>query len=213
MATNRGSILEANMKMGRMTVAVGSLLALCMMCEPTWAQTVRFPMIARSYVAWMVRAFDQCAVPNVTAISGSGLPTSGCLATNLTSDSTITMGFARLIVSTRSRRAVLYGRGFHFGDRVRLQLTLRVSQNGVNTKSLGKKNVTYSDITVHCPSPTSAPFGFVARLNGAIVATADLATQCDTPTGLAAGNIEIVNAALLNIDNANKPFAVPGVLR
>jgi hypothetical protein len=69
--------------------------------------------------------------------------------------------------------------------------------------------VTFSDLTVQCGT---TPFGFVANARGTIAGSVLLSTCLGTNSGLSTGNIEIIDAALVNHDT-NKVFAHPGILR
>ncbi len=175
---------------------------------------VQFPTIARRYSAWMVRAMDECN-PATLSVTSPGVPTGGCFQTNVVTDDVITMHFARLIVTARSRRAVVFGRGLQFGKRVRVQLTLRTTHKGLSVKHPPgtNKTVTFQDTTLLCPNPTTNPFGFTVLQNGALLGIANLQNCLGTSlSGLATGNIEITDAALINVDNG-KVFARPGILR
>jgi len=158
---------------------------------------------------------DPCSASNV-AVVGSGLPATGCIQANSTTDSTITMKSARLTLSAKTGKVTLFGTGFQFGSRVAAQLKLRVTKPGQHTLHPGATStVTFQDITVMCPN---APFWFGARPNGSIAAKADLAdclSDNGQPTGLASGSIEVLDSALVDIDSTppNKVFARPGFVR
>jgi hypothetical protein len=188
------------------------LAALALLAASANAQTVPFPRLARYYITWMARAMDQCTAPTLSVVNPPGEPPA-CPQVNGTTDNTITMGFARLAVTSRGRIG-LFVTGLPFTARVRIQLTLRVTRNVTTVKHPpgSNKRVTFQDVTIQCPPPATSPFGLVASGRGAIAARMTL-ESCLTNTALATGNIEILNSALLDIDNGNKVFAVPGILR
>ncbi|GIW45844.1 MAG: hypothetical protein KatS3mg077_3126 [Candidatus Binatia bacterium] len=188
-------------------VASGLLLA----GGKSWAQ-VQFPKVARSFSAWLVRAFDPCTPGGLTVVS-PGLPAQGCLTSATTVDDQMTMDFGKVRVTKDTGKLKLFGRGMIPGGRVKVQLSVRVTKTGVNTKSPTKSNarVTFEDQTVICGPP---PFGFVIVFpTGVLGASIDLADCLSPYPGLATGNIEILDVALVNADNGNKVFARPGVVR
>ena len=200
------------MKTGRIAAAIGVVVGGVLAAQPLLAQTVPFPTAARFYVTWMARAMDQCT-PSGMSVTSPGLPSAGCLQANSATDSTINMSWARLTLAARTGKILLVGRGFQFGSRVRAQLTLRVTRKPQSTKHpQGSNSVTFEDVNVLCPVQ---PFWVVARRNGALIGSArlsDCLTQSGYQPGLANGNIEILDAALLNVDS-NKIFAKPGYVR
>jgi hypothetical protein len=201
--------LEVIMKTGRIAAAIGIFVGGALAVQPVLAQTAPFPTAARNYTAWMARAMDQCSPTTVSVVSTPGLPTTGCYQANSTTDSVITMKYARLTVSSKTGKLALFGSGFPFGARVTTQLTLRVTKRTQATKHPpGPKTVTFEDVTVQCPN---TPFWFVARPNGSVLGSVRL-SDCLTTPGLATGNIEILDSALINVDTG-KVFARPGILR
>jgi hypothetical protein len=126
----------------------------------------------------------------------------------------MTMKFAHLVVNKLTGKIILIGRGLVPGGRVMVQLVLRNTTNGRTTKHppLTGQRVTFVDTTIQCPG--MSPFGFVVRANG-VVSGQDTLVNCLGPaqSSLAFGNVEIIDAALLNRDNGNKQFAKPGLLR
>ncbi|MBI3784118.1 MAG: hypothetical protein HY270_12035 [Deltaproteobacteria bacterium] len=192
----------------RLSLVVGALVA-----GVVWsgsAQAVQpFPTVTRDFNAWMVRAYDQC-MPGMMSVVGSGLPGSGCLAVNTTTDSTITMNSAKIAVRKITGKVAMFGFGFQAGARVKVQLTLRVTKFGQTVKHPPGTNkfVTFADTTVQCGT---TPFGFVANARGTIAASVSLSTCLGPNFGLATGNIEIIDAALVNNDTG-LVFAHPGIL-
>jgi len=176
------------------------------------AQTVQFPKVARSFSASLVRAFDPCT-PGGLTVTSPQLPSSGCLTTASIVDDQMTMDFGKVRIARGSGKIKLFGRGMVPGGRVKVQLTVRVTKNGVNTKHPPKTNarVTFADQSVICGPP---PFGFVIVYPTGVLGASINLSDCLAPyPGLATGNIEIVDIALVNADNGNKVFARPGVLR
>jgi hypothetical protein len=201
---------EATTKGGTTFAVILAVLAL--LAVPARAQTVPFPRLARYYITWMARAMDQCTAPSLTVVNPPGEPPA-CPQVNSTTDNTITMGFARLAVTSRGRIG-LFVTGLPFTARVRVQLTLRVTRSVTQVKHPpgSNKRVTFQDVTIQCPPAASSPFGLVANNRGAIAARMTLAS-CLANTALTTGNIEILDSALIDVDNGNKVFAVPGILR
>lgn len=164
------------------------------------AQAQQFPKTAKRFSVWMARAFDECT-PGTLSVLGSGVPNSGCVASNTSTDSSTSMNLAKVLL-TSAGRIKLFGRGFTFGDVVRVRLELRVTRRNVLTKHPASTNatVTFSDVTIDCPP---SPDAFAVRPNGAIVASTDL-QSCLSPYGnLATGspnpnNIEILRASIVN---------------
>jgi hypothetical protein len=172
---------------------------------------VQFPKVTRNYSATLARAMDEC-IPSGLSVIGSGLPTTGCVATNLVTDDQMTFDAAKIEIRAKSGRIKVSGRGFPLGARVRLQLLVRVTKDGMLTKHPPSTNqrVTFSDQTLLCgPSP----FGFVTSARGILAGTTDLSTCVAPNGGLASGNIEVLEAALVNVDNSDRVFARPGILR
>jgi len=200
------------MKTGRIAAAIGMVVGGALAAQSVLAQTVPFPTAARRYQAWMVRAMDQCSASTVSVV-GTGLPSNGCAQTNATTDSEITMKVARLTISKATGKMALFGRGFVFGNRVSARLTLRVTKQGQATSPApGSNSVTFTDATIMCPN---APFWFVARQAGTLAGSiklSDCLQQNGDASGLSTGNIEILDAELVNIDSG-KVFARPGILR
>jgi hypothetical protein len=202
---------EATLK-GGTTFAI-FLVALALLATPAGAQTVPFPKLARYYITWMARAMDQCTAPTLSVVNPPGEPPA-CPQVNSTTDNILTLGFARLAVTARGRIG-LFATGLPFTARVRIQLTLRVTRTVTTVKHPpgSNKRVTFQDVIVQCPPPATSPFGLVANGRGAIAARMTLESCLSPNTTLATGNIEILDSALLDIDNGNKVFAVPGILR
>jgi hypothetical protein len=126
------------------------------------------------------------------------------------------MGFARVRVSRSPARIKVYGRGFTFGDVVRVRLQLRVTKSNTNVKHppLFNQKVTFADQTIDCPK---SPDAFTVRPNGALAASTDL-VACLSPNGGLAGalaktnNIEILDVSLVSAVSG-KEIARAGVVR
>ena len=171
---------------------------------------IPFPTSARGYAAWMARAFDECN-PATVSVVGANLPAAGCVAAS--TDNSMTMTFARLIVSARTGSVLVYGRGMPSGARVRVNLTLRTTRHNLLTKHpSGVNSVTFQDTVASCPNPSTSPFGYTVRPNGALLGVSKLNSCLGPNSGLAMGNVEIIDAALVNIDSG-KTFAHPGLVR
>lgn len=167
------------------------------------------PRFARQYMAWMARAMDQCTTPTTTVLGGPTLPGGGCVQANSDTDDSMTMLQARLVANAKTGNIILTGKGFQFGTRVKAQLRLRVTKANQNTPQDPDASVTFEDVTVQCPDTL---VGFPARVNGNLVGKTNL-NQCGLPyPGLASGNIEILEAVLINADTG-RVFARPGLRR
>jgi hypothetical protein len=212
MVANQMSYQEARMKKQGLRVTVVATvtgLSLCMATHTAGAQQVSFPRLARSFSAWMARAMDQCAAPTLSVVNPAGAGVA-CPQTNSVTDNTLSMRFAKMRVTARGRVG-LFGTGFTLGDALRLRLTLRVTQIAGQVKHPpgSNKRVTFPDQTIDCPK---SPDAFLARPNGAVVGRTDLGA-CLAPFGnLQHGNIEILDAELINVNNG-KTVAIPGILR
>lgn len=202
-------------QMSAMAVAAGFLASTAGLVHAQAA----FPTRSGNYAASMVRAMDSCTPSGLTVI-GAGVPTVGCLQANSVTDNSLTMKNARVVVSRRTGKVIVTGKGFPFGARVKVQLDLRVTRKGLTTKNPVATNqtVTFQDVTVICPTP---PFQFLANARGGLAGRVALADCLGSNSGLVApaatgqppvANIEILGAVLLNADNG-KVVARPGILR
>ena len=166
-----------------------------------------FPTVPRrtkNFDVSMVRAMDECTSPTLI-VTSPNMPLLACPQTNTVTDDTLGMQKAKLRI-TKSGKVRLLGRGFAVGDTVRLRLTARTTRQNVTT-NMGTGSVTFSDVTVDCPlDPNAIP----VKLNGSISITFELGACFAPTTGLALGNIEILQARLVNVANGSA-FAVPGV--
>ena len=209
-------------------VVVATVMSLAFLVHAAAAQNPDIPKLANSYHVFLARAYDQCQFaedgpgPSVSVLDVNnnhqpfaGLPATGCLAQNNDTDSQLPMKVARLLVNKRGRIAV-FGTGFPFGARIKVELTLRVTRavDGVLHPKLGTSEVTFEDTTIQCPNTF---FGFPVRGSGSLAGTTTLAACLGSNSGLAGGagaraNIEILDAALINVDTG-KPLAHPGILR
>src|SRR5262249_21717534 len=139
------------------------------------------------------------------------VPNGDCLQANTATDNMVGMRFAKMRVTQRGRVG-LFAQGFTLGDALRIRLTLRVTQRTNQTKHPpgSNKKITFPDTTVDCPK---APDAFLARPNGAVVGRTDLGACLAPFNNLNMGNIEILGASLINVNNANKAVGVPGIVR
>ncbi len=184
---------------------------------------VSLPRMAQSFSTYFARAYDPCVLPVddgpgpvVTVVSPTNVPGIGCLSSNSATDSVLSMSYAKLLVNNRGRIG-LFGAGFPFGARVKVQLSLRVTRKVGSVKHPLASNqmVTFQDVTILCP--TSA-FGFPVRPSGGVVGVTTLAACLGTSNAGLAGvagapaNIEVLGAQLINLDNS-LPLANPGIVR
>jgi hypothetical protein len=199
--------------LGGIGVAVAGLIGLLVAAQAAQAQ-VPYPKKALNYATWLARAMDPCTGGAPVSVVGGG-SANGCPQANVLTDNDgvppgATMSFARLVVrktGNKNGRINLAGRGFNPGQRMQVQLKLRVTQVFSNTSS------TFEDFTIAC-GPNPLTLCFTARLNGAVagsISLADCLAQSGQPIGLANGNIEIRDSALLNCDTG-KIIATPGIL-
>jgi hypothetical protein len=187
-------------------MAVG-LLSLVMMTPRANAAQANFPTLARGFSSWLARAMDQCN-PSTLSVVTPNLPPGGCPQANVVTDNTLTMRFARVRVSSQGSIG-LFGAGFTLGDALRVRLTLRVTKPGIATKHNGINRVTFVDQTVDCPK---SPDAYLVRPNGAVAGRTDLAACLAPDSGLSQGNIEIIDAALVNA-STGAIVGVPGIFR
>jgi len=212
-----------------------SLMSVAVLAQGAFA-VAPFPTQGRTFATYLVRAYDDCTAPGISVVANPSDPGGGCLMTNTTTDNVppgspqgATMKWARLTVSKfpgnggGQGRIQLIGVGFQSGQRVAVQLTLRTSKLESKVKHLPgpgtNKFLTFEDTTVQCgPGPLTGPMCadgvFTARPNGLIAGSVTLSgclTSNGEAIGLARGNVEIIDAALLNCDTG-KILAVPGIL-
>jgi hypothetical protein len=192
-----------------------------------FANHAQFPARANRYRVAMVRAMDQCTGGAVSVV-GATVPNGDCLQANTVTDDPpvpgATMNSGTLTVSRTANsdgRVGFMGTGFDPGARLSIQLTLRTTQSGIHTKHPpgSNKRVTYQDYTVSCGNQVAAPgcgaglSAFGARATGAVVgheSLKDCMTQSGVPVGLTVGNIEVLDASLVNCDTG-KVIAKPGI--
>lgn len=153
---------------------------------------------------WLARAMDECTAPTLTVLTPN-LPAAACPQANAVTDDTLTLTTMRLI-ETQTGRMTLYGRGLALGDALRVHLNLRVTRTGVTT-NLGTQDVTFSDVSIDCPK---APDAFVVGTLGTVLGTTALSACLDPNAGLAQGNVEILDASVVNVING-ETVAVPGL--
>jgi hypothetical protein len=210
---NQMSHQEARMKKQGLRVAgiamATGLLSLVVATHTAVAQQANFPRLARGFSSWLARAMDQCAAPTLSVVNPSGAGVA-CPQANSVTDSTLSMRFAKMRVTARGRVG-LFATGFTLGDALRIRLTLRVTQIAGQVKHPpgSNKRVTFPDLTIDCPK---APDAFLARPNGAVVGRTDFGACLAPSSNLQNGNIEILDAELINVNNG-KTVAIPGVLR
>ena len=205
--------------LGGIGVTVAGLIGLLVAVQPAGA-VVSLPSKALNYTTWLVRAMDPCS-PTTVSVAIMNSPAAGCIQSNNVTDNSVspgaTMKWARLAVRKSSNhlgRIGIFGAGFYGGQRMQVQLMLRVTKPGQNTKHPPAVNtVTYQDVVVQCGNgPITGCF--TANLNGVVAGSMtlkDCLTQNSEPTGLATGNIQILDSALVNCDT-HKIIATPGIL-
>lgn len=220
-------------------ISAVSLMAVAVLAQGAFA-IAPFGTVGRSFTSYMVRAYDDCTAPGISVVSNPSDPGGGCLMANTVTDDVppgsptgATMKWARLTVTKfpsnggGQGKIQLVGVGFQSGQRVAVRLTVRTShiegkvkQHNLGTKGPGtNKFLTFEDATVECgPGPLTGAMCsgevFTARPNGLVAGSTTLSSCLTTnglPVGLAKGNMEIVDAALVNCDTG-KVFAVPGIL-
>src|SRR5262249_1114094 len=214
----------------RLTLAVLATtgMSLCM-AHVAFANHAQFPINAKKYFTTLVRAMDQCTSGTVSVVGsgpiggppGTTDPAGGCIQANTVTDDPPAPGatFTRAQLAVVRNGATFQGKirtfGFGFvpGQRIKVQLTLRTTQIVGTTKHPpgSNKRVTFQDVTLQCGVGTGGCF--TARPSGALIgqmSIADCLTQNGVANGVRIGNIEILDAALINCDT-NKIFAVPGI--
>jgi hypothetical protein len=201
-----GQIMAAQKGQRAVMVASVAWLGVVMAVQGAFAQ-VPFPRPERTknFDVKMVRAMDACTAPTLT-VTDAGMPAAACPQTNSITDDVLTMENAKLRL-TRSGKIRLLGKGFTVGDTLRLRLILRVTQQNVTT-NMGLQTVTFQDVTVDCPP---APDAIPVKLNGSISSGFELGACLSPTSGLQLGNIEILEARLLNTGNG-RAVAAPGVV-
>ena len=202
-------------------IVVTTIMSLAFLVQDAGA-IVAFPQVAQAYRTYFARAYDQCVPsadgpgPTVTVVAQvPSVPSVACLAQNSATDTVLTMRYALLLVNNRGRVG-LFGTGFPFGGRVKVQLNLRVTRKVTNVKHPPSANakVTFVDLTITCPTTA---FGFPVRPSGGVVGTTTLASCLGGNSGLAGvggspANIEILGAQIINVDTG-LPLATSGIVR
>ncbi len=175
------------------------------------------PVKAKTYSINFARAFDACVGPGVTLVNPSNV--GACSQANLVTDGTVTaINTASLKIGVSASKGVslkLKGKGIVPSVKVGLQMTLRTS-NG-STASPAPPNKTYNDETFVCGTTDgdTCEHYFAVDTNGKLSAKQtlkDCLDRNDLPDVLASGNIEILDAKLINCDTG-KVIATAGVLQ
>ncbi len=206
--------------LGGIGALVAGVIGLGVAVQPAGA-AVLLPTKALNYTTWLARAMDPCS-PATVSVATTNSPAAGCLQSNTTTDDSVspgaTMKFARLAVRKSGNhhgRVSVFGSGFYAGQRMKVQLIIRVTKPGQTTlhpHQVGK-SVTFQDVSIACGN-SSITGCFTANLNGAVAGSMsleDCLTQNGEPIGLATGNIQILDSALVNCDTG-KVIATPGIL-
>lgn len=194
-------------------IAVTALLALFV--TQTWAQ-VSVPVKAKTYNVNFARAMDECVGPGVTIVSPGNV--GACLQANTLTDSTVAkMDTASLKIAVNAKKGPtmkLKGKGIApAGTKIGLQLTLRTT-NAAGSPSGAK---TYNDETITCGDTDGdvCEHFFTVDTEGKLSGKQtlkDCLDKNDLPETLASGNIELLDAALINCDTG-KDIAKAGLLQ
>jgi len=194
--------------------AAALLVSVALHSQAARAQT---SVVAPSYKTSFVRAMDECFAMNAITVVNPG-SVDACHEMHVTTDTPT--GWTKAKLSVRASGRVggtptlrLQGSGFKNGapTKVGLQLTVRTT-NSVGAPTGSK---TYQDETIICGNIAGTGCGhyFTPRSSGSLSASQSL-SDCLTgdvlTTTLSTGNIEVLDAALINCDTG-KVFAIPGV--
>lgn len=175
-----------------------------------------YPQRAQPYFVRFVRAMDPCTLPGqVTIVNPGGIIV--CNQTNVITDALVNFSQASMRAGVRrlgGATVQVRGRGFTpVAQKIGIQLTLRTT----NTLT-GGNSLTYQDETIICGPTTGGACGkYVAVDAGGRINSGRLSLDaCLTANGLSTrvghGNVEIVDAALINCDDG-KVIATPGILQ
>ncbi len=163
---------------------------------------------ASAYTVDFARAMDQCIPANsVTVVNPGGVD--ACPQTNSTTDNGTAGVISAHLAVRRGTNGVsvrLSGSGFNPGGHVLLEMTLRTTSTAVSSPAPASK--TYVDTTTSCFTPF-----ITVQANGRFSVHTTLGTclsQSNLPAVLGTGNIEILDAALINTDTGDV-VGVPGI--
>ncbi len=161
---------------------------------------------ASAYSVDFARAMDECVPANSVTIVGS---VDACPQTNSATDNATTGVIKAHLTVRRGSTGVslaLLGSGFNAGEVVAVELTLRTTNTAVSSPPPASK--TYAD-TMTCQS-----LPITAKSTGRVSARTTLGTCLAAGSGLPAllgsGNIEIIDAALINT-STGKVIGKPGI--
>ena len=195
-------------------MAAAALLALVV--AQAQAQITGVPVKAKTYSVNFARAFDACTGSFVTVVSPGSV--GACTPANSITDSTVAaINTASLKIGVNAKNGPKLGlkaKGIApTTTKIGLRLTLRTS----NAQGSPTGSKTYQDETVICGDMAGGTCGrfFVVEANGKVSGKETLKDCLDKnnlPETLASGNIELLDAALLNCDTG-KVIAVPGLLQ
>ncbi len=178
------------------------------------------------YRTWLARAMDECTADTVTVTDPStGLFLGACPQTNsMTDDSSAKMKYALLTVTRYGHplnaKVKILGGGFDPLKKVKVQLTLRVTRNFSHVSPLVPGtpvpgySVTFADVTIQCGNVSGGCFVARSTSAGTLAgsqALKDCLAQNGESTALDSGNIEVLDAALIDCDSG-KVMAVPGII-
>ncbi len=174
---------------------------------------------ALAYSVDFARAMDACAPANSITVVNPGA-VGGCAQSNSDTDSNVTGVIKAHLAVRRSSTGpnmFLMGSGFTPPlQRVAVQLTLRTTNTVVSSPAPPSK--TYTDQTVICGTTNNnasacGHYFTIGAANGRVSGHLPLSSCVTTeglPAALSSGNIEIVDAALINCDDG-KVIGVPGI--
>ncbi len=205
------------MKNGTLVWIVGAAL-LALFAAQAQAQVTGVPAKAKTYNVNFARAFDECVGPFVTVVNPGSV--GGCTATNSTTDATVaTIDSASLKIAVNAKngpKMKLKAKGIApTTTKIGLVLTLRTTNAATSTPPPPAK--TYQDETIVCGETEGGTCGrfFAVDAKGKVSGNEtlkDCLDKNDLPETLASGNIELLDATLINCDTG-KDIAKAGLLQ
>ncbi len=164
---------------------------------------------ASAYSVDFARAMDECIPANSVTVVNPGA-VEACPQTNSATDNGTTGVISAHLTVRRGTNGVsvrLSGSGFNPAGHLSLELTLRTTNTAISSPSPASK--TYEDTTTRCFTPP-----ITVQANGRFSVHTTLVScltqSSNLPAVLGTGNIEILDAALINTDT-NKVVGVPGI--
>ncbi len=175
---------------------------------------------AKAFKSDLVRAMDQCVTLNsVTVVSPGAVE--ACPEMHVITDGTVT-GFAATLAVGKGKDTTtgdvvgslsIKGKGFPVGAQLGVQLTIRTT----NSSGSPAGSKTYQDETIMCGTTPGGACGnsFTVDVKGKVKGKQtlpDCLTANNLPTALGAGNIEVLDAAVVDCATG-LVIAVPGTLQ